>query len=224
MAVHVGDRGKAATHLRPQGFVLVNGERHDARAESGPIEPGAEVVVVAGDHMGLVVRGLPPGAEPRLPRHGERVCTSFDERVTEEGEREEAERRNWIDEHRRSGTSTGAAVGAAAAAVAVWLLWGFLQGQTDDPWAAAAIIVGGGALWGVAVFRGLDDTLGQVDHNFRRVTTPSACLGVIGTAAGAVLALPPLGLVGGLAAALVATLLLAGVLPVFLLLTGMGGE
>lgn len=224
MAVHVGDRGQAATKLQPQGFVLVNGERHDARAEFGLIEPGAEVVVVAGDHMGLVVRALSPGAAPRLPRHGERVCTSFDERVTEESERAEVERQEWIDEHRRSGTTTGAAVGVAAAAVAVWLLWGFLQGQTDDPWAAAAIVVGGGALWGVAVFRGLDDTLGQVDHHFRRVTTPSSCLGVVGTSAGAVLALPPLGLVGGLAVALAATVALAAVLPVFVLLTGLGGE
>jgi hypothetical protein len=224
MAVHVGDRGKAISPLQPQGFVLVNGERHDARAEFGPIESGTEVVVVAGDHMGLVVRIVPPGPEPRLPRHGERLCTSFDERVTEESEREEAERQDWIDEHRRSGTATGAAVGVAAAAVAVWLLWGFLQGQTDDPRAAAAIIVGGGALWGVAVFRGLDDALGQVDHNFRRVTTPAACLGVVGTAVGAILALPALGLVGGLAVALAATVLLAAVLPVFVLLTGLGGE
>ncbi|HVK19707.1 MAG TPA: NfeD family protein [Fimbriiglobus sp.] len=224
MAVHVGDHGKAMTPLQPQGFVLVHGERYDARAEFGPIEPGAEVVVVAGDHMGLVVRALPPGTEPRLPRHGERVRTSYDERVTEESEREEAERQTWIDEHRRSGMTTGAVVGSAAAAVAVWLLWGFIQGQTDDPWAAAAITVGAGALWGVAMFRGLDDALGQVDHNFRRVTTPSACLGVIGTSAGAVLALPPLGLVGGLAVALAATVVLAAVLPVFLLLTGLGGE
>jgi hypothetical protein len=224
MAVHVGDRGKAITPLRPQGFVLVNGERHDARAEFGPVEPGTEVVVVTGDHMGLVVRTLPAGTEPQLPRLGERVCTSFDERVTEESEREEVERQNWIDKHRRSGTATATAVGVAAAAVAVWLLWGFLQAQTDDPRVAAAIIIGGGALWGVAVFRGLDDALGQVDHNFRRVTKPSACLGVVGTAAGAVLALPPLGLVGGLAVALAATIVLAAVLPVFLLLTGLGGE
>jgi hypothetical protein len=223
MAIYVGDRGTATSPLQPQGVVLVNGERLDARAEFGLIEPGCEVVVVTGDHMGLVVRKLEPGSTPQLPDHGKKLCTSFDERITEESERQEAERQAWLEEHHRTGTILSTAVGTAAAVGAIAVLWGARTEQTDSPWAAALLLVVGGAVVGGAFFRALDEVLGQIDPHFRRVTTASTVLGLLGLAAGAALAIPPLGVPTGLLVGLAAALLFAAVPVVLIILSGGAG-
>jgi hypothetical protein len=224
MTVRIGDCGKATSRLQPHGFIEIGGERYDARSEFGPIDPGTEVVVVAGDHLGLVVRRAEPGAPPVLPEHGQPVCTSFGERVSAEAGRAEADRQAWLDDHRRFGMTTAALAGAVVAAVAVWLLWGYVGERAGDPWAVAAAVVLAGAAAGVGAFRGLDEVLGEVGGHFRRASTPAACLAVLGAGGGAVLALPAVGLTTGLAIALAAAVVLAGIPPLFVLLTGGGAE
>ena len=65
MRVRIGDRGHAATALRPSGEVVLGDRRWPARCEDGWAEPGAEVVVTAAEPFGLVVR--PAGS---VPPHG----------------------------------------------------------------------------------------------------------------------------------------------------------
>jgi hypothetical protein len=222
MPLHIGDRGKAETSLQPQGFVWVEGERYDARAEASPVDAGTEVVVVGGNHMGLVVRPLERGRSPELPDCGKPVCVSFDEHTSRDDERREEERQRWLTEHRRVGTIAAAIVGGVAAAAAVWLAWGFLGQQVDQPAVLALGLIAGGAVYGVGLFRLLDELFGEIDPNLRRATHVSTALAIIGTAVGAALAVPAVGILGGLAMAFVGALVLAALPPLVLCLSGMG--
>ncbi len=51
----VGSRAVARTALDPEGFVFLEGERWSARSESGPIQPGEEVVVTRVQGLTLFV-------------------------------------------------------------------------------------------------------------------------------------------------------------------------
>ncbi len=52
----VGTEGRTATSLSPRGFIRVEGELWEARAESGSIDSGVDVTVIAQDGLKLVVR------------------------------------------------------------------------------------------------------------------------------------------------------------------------
>ena len=76
------------------------------------------------------------------------------------------------------------------------------------------------AVWGVAVFRFLDGMLCKLDEGYWRLTTLSAVLALAGSCAGAALAVPALGLFGGLAAAVVFTFVLGAIVPGVILMAG----
>lgn len=52
----IGQKGTAATLLRPTGMVQIDAKRLPARAESGMIEKDTPLVVVGSDSMNLIVR------------------------------------------------------------------------------------------------------------------------------------------------------------------------
>jgi membrane-bound ClpP family serine protease len=52
----IGTRGKVTHVLNPEGTVKIRGELWSAAAESGVIEDGAEITVVAQDSLKLTVR------------------------------------------------------------------------------------------------------------------------------------------------------------------------
>ncbi len=54
----VGVQGVAQTVLRPSGMALVGGKRHDVVAESGMIESGSAIKVVAVEGTRIIVRKL----------------------------------------------------------------------------------------------------------------------------------------------------------------------
>ena len=54
----VGQQGVAQTVLRPAGMAVLDGKRQDVVAESGMIEPGSQVQVVAVDQNRIVVRKI----------------------------------------------------------------------------------------------------------------------------------------------------------------------
>lgn len=54
----VGQEGEAQTDLRPIGVVKIEGQRHDAVAESGYIARGSSVRVVSADGIQLKVRQI----------------------------------------------------------------------------------------------------------------------------------------------------------------------
>ena len=54
----VGQQGVAQTVLRPAGMAVLDGKRHDVVAESGMIEPGSPIQVIAVDQNRIVVRKI----------------------------------------------------------------------------------------------------------------------------------------------------------------------
>ena len=52
----IGSKGKVVSPLAPEGLVRIKGELWIAKSDSGEMEPGAEVIVVAQDRLKLVVR------------------------------------------------------------------------------------------------------------------------------------------------------------------------
>jgi membrane-bound ClpP family serine protease len=52
----IGTEGRVSSAINPKGYVKIEGELWEARSESGPIDKGADVVVIAQDGFKLVVR------------------------------------------------------------------------------------------------------------------------------------------------------------------------
>ena len=74
MVLHIGDVGRTTTPLRPTGEVEIAGDRHTARIESGWLDAGAEVVVIASDSHGLIVRpALNAMAGRNIPGRGREI-------------------------------------------------------------------------------------------------------------------------------------------------------
>lgn len=137
MAANVGDIGRAQCALYPSGRVVVGRAPMAARAESGPIEAGTEVVVVGGDRFCLIVRPLSTSESIELlPGFGRRILSareeaSFDADLLEERRRQElASHQSLIRSLMTTGATVGFAIGIVLVAVETWrtgyshhLLW-----------------------------------------------------------------------------------------------------
>jgi hypothetical protein len=219
MSIRVGDTGSAISSLKPNGYVCIRGERFDARSEVGVISAESSVVVIGGDHMGLVVRAA---SADSTAISGEIVCTSFNERIAAEADRVAAERRHQLLIHRRTGSSICLTVGAIAGAVGASARWEWLSGNVDAPLLVAGACSAADLLVGLIAFWLLDEVLGAIDTNFRRITIFSTCLLVVAIATVMALAVPSLGIVEGTILAAIVSVLLAAMPTGFLILTGMG--
>jgi membrane-bound ClpP family serine protease len=65
----VGVMGRAASPLKPKGFIRIGGELWEARSEKEPIDAGTEVIVVAQLGLKLVVRRKTP-VNNSIPKGG----------------------------------------------------------------------------------------------------------------------------------------------------------
>jgi hypothetical protein len=219
MAVRVGDTGVAESSLHPQGVIRLDGRRYPARAEHGSLPLAAPVVVVAGDHLGLVVRAVEPDSPPAgLPRFGQAVQVSFLDRLAEEGERDEARAKAADSNRRWLGTVVSAAAGIVAALAVLWWVWDHVRPADDPVWQPTGIALLGGAAWGAAVFLLLNDALGRFDRGGGRITAISTGLALVGGTAGAAVGIPAFGMVGGLSLAVVGTLTFGLAFPLLLVL------
>ncbi len=240
MTVRVGDCGVALTALRPQGFVRLHGRRFDARSEFEIVEAGSTVQVVSGDLHGLLVRKVGPNqADEHLPDYGKPVRTSFVEVVAEqekqrlaEHEEWQAEKPRWRAARRAYARRRGAILGALFAAGGLCLSWENLCTACQSPWLAALGIEAFAIFWGVVVILTLDrsqqkllgSTLRHIEErSYDLITLTSTTLALLGSAGGALLGIPALGLGPGLLTALLGTVVLGFLTPGILALHA-GGE
>ncbi|HKB02509.1 MAG TPA: hypothetical protein VKD90_09830 [Gemmataceae bacterium] len=218
MAVRVGDTGVAESSLHPQGVIRLDGRRYPARAEFGTVAPTVPVVVVSGDHLGLVVRPTEPDTQPAaLPGFGQPVHVSFLDRLAEE-ERDEARAKAAESDRRWRGAVISAAAGIVAALAVLWWVWDHVRPADDPVWQPTGIALLGGAAWGAAVFLLLSDALGRFDRGGGCITTISTGLALVGGTAGAAVGIPAFGMVGGLSLAVVGTLTFGLAFPLLLVL------
>jgi hypothetical protein len=239
--VRVGDCGRTASSLHPQGFVRINGRRYDARSEWNPIEQGCEVVVVGGDLQGLIVRKVIPGLAPdRLPNYAKPVHSSFGELLDLQQRQAEAERETWQSglprwraARRAYGLRMGALLGAMFAAGGLAVSWWYVTQASQTPWLTALAVAGVGAFWGVVVFLLLDFThqrllrqmLPRLEGRvYDRITLCATGFALLGTTVAAALVVPWLGVEAGVVAALPATGALGLVVPCVLLVNAAPDE
>lgn len=220
MSIRVGDPGVACTDLRPIGFVVVAGDRYDARVPHGVIPLGTPVVAIGSDHAGLIVQPAASVSTP-LPNHGAELLVGFSERVDADTARCEAETAVWTENNRQWGTQVASITGAVSAAACAGWLWNDLPGA-GEPYLAAVGLVGFGAAAGLVLFRILDSWAAGVDTGFRRVTPAAAPLGMIGAFATAAGCVPVLSLPLALTAAIAVGLVGVAVPFLFALLAGDG--
>jgi hypothetical protein len=233
--VRIGDRGRTISSLHPQGSVRVNGERYDARADYSHIEADSEVVVLGGDLHGLMVRKIEPGQEiGYLPNHGKTVPASFGEVVAlqerhEKDRHEEWQARKslWRARRRTYGNRRAPLLGLLCATAGLLLSWELVTQVSEEPWQVAVVVEAIGVLWALSVFHLVDrvqqwllaSTLQRMEEkDYDRVALVSTGMGMLGATAGATLAVPNLGLGAGFGLSLLATCVLALLVPAILAL------
>lgn len=217
MALRIGDAGVALSSMHPQGMVRVDGQRYHARADHGVVAPEAAVVVVGGDHLGLIVREATMVGPPNgLPGFGDRVYSSFLERLSDREVRDSGEREVLRAERRQRGLAWFAILGALIATAILWFVWDSVTEESGPTWQAAVAVSLGGAVWGAAVFLSLHEGLARFDGGSGRVIAACSLLAMIGGAAGAAIGIPAFGLAGGLSLAVIAMVALAMALPLLL--------
>jgi hypothetical protein len=134
MAAKIGDRGRAACPLYPSGRVVINRAPMAARAETGPIEEGAEIVVVGGDRFSLVVQAFDPSySYTTLPNFGETILTAKEEAAFQAEVLDETRRQQEAD-HRRAFHKLlrFAAIAGVVIGVGLVAFQSSLRGYTDD--------------------------------------------------------------------------------------------
>jgi hypothetical protein len=219
VAIRIGDAGVALSSLHPQGLVQVNGRRYHARAEHGTVALDGAVLIVGGDHLGLLVCDAAAAGPPAgLKGYGERVYSSFLERLADKEVRDDGEREVLRAARRQRGLVWAATLGAVAAVAVLWLVWDYVTDESGPTWQAALTVVVAGAASGAAVFLSLHEGLARFDGGSGRVVAACTGLALIGGMGGAAMGIPAFGLAGGLSLALVATLALALAIPMFLVI------
>jgi hypothetical protein len=217
MSIRIGDAGVALSSLHPQGMVQVGGRRFHARAEHGSLSPESSVVVVGGDHLGLIVREAgPDGPANGLPGYGTRVYSSFIERLADREVRDEGERERLREDRRKRGSLWFAALGAVCAAAVLFLVWDHVTEEPGPTWQMAVMVAAAGALLGAGLFLSLHQGLARFDGGTGRVIAACTSFALTGGVVGAAVGIPAFGLVGGISLALVGMAALGMALPLLL--------
>lgn len=217
--------------MSPQGKVGIGGNRHDARSDGRWIDAGREVIVIAADHLGLIVREIEPGqSAPTLPNYGEpaRVASwhKTSSQVERQLQREQAlERRKQSIEH-RYGSRIGAGLGGLAGILTV--IFGFGQAdvaagelQYTHLLAGAALV---GLLLGLGIFWAIHSFLLGARRDYRNMSLVVLVLSLGGAVGGALFGDSHWGLTGGLTWAFLGTLALGGLPPGIIFLIEALGE
>ena len=100
MAARIGDRGRAACPLYPSGRVLIDNAPMAARAEAGPIEEGAEIIVVGGDRFCLFVRQFDPSQLMQPLTNSGQPILSGKEEAAAQAAASKKDREQQAEEHR----------------------------------------------------------------------------------------------------------------------------
>jgi hypothetical protein len=217
--LRVGDTGRTLTAMTPQGKIAIAGWIYDARSDGFWIDPNAHVVVVRGDHLGVVVRQIEAADAPRLAARGRPVsqaswqcrrAPTCSNRAVHAGSDTPPSPRFW------SGLRESTSLGALFGLVSVYL--GFARAEMNGMlvswlWTASAGLCG--ALWGALLFLGIHALLRDLGE-FERLALVTLGLALLGSTGGTVTGYSVLGLIGGLTGAVLGAFCLGVLLPFLL--------
>jgi hypothetical protein len=202
--------------MTPSGCVVVDGTQYSARSQHGFIEKGHEVIVIDGDHGGLVVVPVEASVDyDSMTRRGQIVYTSFGELIAARTARGKVARQKWLAERRCYVRNWGPVLGAIFSIVGIAIVWRHLVNLgTFGLIASCGGILLVGMTWSTTFLLLVDYALQKFDESFYRLTTATTCLGLVGSTLGAAYAIPAFGWVVGIVMALIATLLFASPVPI----------
>jgi hypothetical protein len=228
--IRIGDLGETSTPLTPGGFVIVAGNRLPARCASGYLDVKQAVIVIGGDNLGLLVRGVNSETVPQdLPSRGQVVFASFGAKVKTEGEIHAAAQMEQLQAAVSQSIRLGGATGLAVGVLVVARMWLNEQGALDgvnSSGPAAMMILTVGLIWGLAVGRtlfGMFERMGYTKLSALAVFSIVSTLAAAGVTFSVVF--PTRGLLTGLFSSLSATVV-SGCTLLALAMLGewMGGE
>jgi len=225
MTIRIGDGGMAVSSLHPQGLVQIYGRRYHARAEHGAIASGANVLVVGGNHLGLVVReSAGVGLAAGLPGYGQPIHVNYLDRMAETGEHDEAAERALQKVRLRRGLAWSAAAGAAVGVCVLSIVWDSIAADSGPLVVAIGVALVAGAVWAAAAFWVLFEAMDRFDRGTGYITATCTGLAIAGGAGGAAVGIPAFGLAGGLSLALIGTVALGLALPLLLVAGNNAGQ
>lgn len=229
--VRIGDRAVATSPLCPGGIVTIHGRRHSARLADtgGPMAmPGAELVVVAGDNAGFLVRLTASVVLIDLPRRGEAVHGSFGAAIQSDARRDERRRDVFERVRARRLRVRGFAAGASAGFLAAFLCWLWPSVSWPSEFRESlSLVLGAPLAFGLAAVwlaGQLDARFAETDSNLRGLSLPTTFLMLAGAAAGGSWAIPRWGLLSGVGVAVITALFLGSPLPAIVLFAAAGAE
>jgi hypothetical protein len=215
--VRIGDPGRTVTAMTPQGKIAVGGSVFDARSDSFWIDPNVPIVVVRGDHLGLVVRRLEDEGERPKANIGEptpQACWQESpplEAVSGKGQADAAFRARFS-----SGLRESVSLGALYGLLSVYL--GFAAAEMEG-WLGPWIWAGGaglcGALWGGLLFLIIHALLRDMGE-FQKLVLVTLGLALVGSTGGTVAGYSLWGLIGGLTGAVLGAFSLGVLVPLIL--------
>ena len=219
--LHIGDTGCTLTAMRPQGKIAISGRIHDARSDGFWIDPGVNVVVINGDHLGVIVRQLDAECSYEVGERG-RVTplAAWQQPVGRSREPQSACGNDW--KRFLLGLRESACLGAVYGIICV--AFGFAETEISD-WLAIRSVVACfcGALWGGLLFLFINALLQDLGE-FEQLTLVTLGLALIGSTGGTVAGYSIWGLLGGFAGAVLGAFALGMVLPILIVaLIGLGG-
>ena len=217
MSVHIGDRGCTVTSLRPQGTVRVGDKELPARTENELVGADCEVIIIGGNHHGLIVRKLEPGRPfPILAKLGEVISMSFSEQVTGEGRRIDAQRQRDNDARRARSRKWGAVLGAISAVGGIWYCWseGMLNSLDLSQWILLfGLCMLPGVLWGTVVSWLISEKLTSLDLDSFVMTVLTTMVALLGGTTGVIIGYESSGILEGIGLGIGATIAFGLIVP-----------
>jgi len=214
--IRIGDTGRTLTAMTPQGKITVGDFVCDARSDSFWIDPHVGVVVVHGDHLGLVVRRLEPGGAPALEQDGELTPLALWQGTPPPRSSGHVSAATTNSARFWSGLRESTSLGALYGLVSVYL--GFGAAEIDGwwgPWLWAGGVGLCGALWGCLLFLIIHALLRDLGE-FQKLVLVTLGLALVGSTGGTVAGYSMWGLVGGLTGAVLGAFCLGILVPALL--------
>jgi len=213
----IGDTGRTLTAMAPQGKIAVGGSVYHARSDAFWIDPDERVVVVRGDHLGLIVQRVEADGSPRLDDEGKltpQACWQERSSTAESGNRINEVTTNG--ERFCSGLRESVSLGAVYGLLSVYL--GFGAGEMGG-WLGPWLWAGGaglcGAIWGGLLFLVIHALLRDIGE-FEKLILVTLGLALFGSTGGTVAGYSLWGVVGGLTGAVLGAFCLGVLVPMLL--------
>jgi hypothetical protein len=211
--LQIGDTGDTITAMTPQGKVNVGGRIYDARSDGCWIDANVRIVVVDGDHLGIVVRPIDADHMLRQVDQGQVTSQACWQKRTQL-RADSTARRDFHWQRFWSGMRESTSLGAVYGLICVAFGFGEPEiGGWLGPWLWAVSSCLCGAIWGGLLFLVIHTLMRNIGE-FEQLALVTLGLALLGSTGGTVAGYSVWGLIGGLVGAVLGAVCLGLLIPV----------